>query len=41
MPAQPQPRHRRLARLPLVLRPEHFGGVLFDPADATFLELDH
>lgn len=30
-----------LAHLPLVLRPEAFGGVLFDPADATFLELDH
>lgn len=29
-----------LARLPLVLRPESFGGVLFDPADATFIELD-
>lgn len=31
----------RLAELPLVLRAESFGGVLFDPADATFLELDH
>ncbi len=29
-----------LSRLPIVLRPEPFGGVLFDPADATFLELD-
>lgn len=31
----------RLAELPLVLRPESFGGMLFDPTDATFLELDH
>jgi radical SAM protein with 4Fe4S-binding SPASM domain len=30
----------RLDALPIVLRPEAFGGVLFDPADATFLELD-
>jgi radical SAM protein with 4Fe4S-binding SPASM domain len=29
-----------LAKLPIVLRAEAFGGVLFDPADATFLELD-
>ena len=37
----PSPQRHNLARLPLVLRPERFGGVLFDPADATFLELDH
>lgn len=30
----------KLAELPLVLRRESFGGVLFDPADATFVELD-
>ncbi|WP_058556880.1 radical SAM/SPASM domain-containing protein [Thiohalocapsa sp. ML1] len=29
-----------LAELPLLLRAESFGGVLFDPADATFLEVD-
>ena len=29
-----------LGELPIVLRQEAFGGVLFDPADATFLELD-
>ena len=29
-----------LAALPLLLRAERFGGVLFDPADATFVELD-
>lgn len=28
------------ARLPLVLRREKFGGILFDPADASHLELD-
>lgn len=30
-----------VADLPIVLRAESFGGVLFDPADATFIELDH
>ncbi|MBN2535471.1 MAG: radical SAM protein [Spirochaetales bacterium] len=29
------------ALLPLIVRKEDFGGILFDPADATFLELDH
>lgn len=28
------------ARLPLVLRRESSGGILFDPDDATFMELD-
>ena len=28
------------AALPLTLRRESFGGILFDPLDATFLELD-
>jgi radical SAM protein with 4Fe4S-binding SPASM domain len=28
------------AQLPLILRRESFGGVLFDPSDATYLELD-
>ena len=42
-PMRPESKHPRgkLAHLPLILRAEHFGGVLFDPADATFLELDH
>ena len=30
----------RLGQLPMVLRREYFGGVMFDPADATFIELD-
>lgn len=30
-----------VANLPIALRAESFGGILFDPADATFLELDH
>lgn len=29
------------AHLPLTLRQEPFGGILFDPFDATMLELDH
>jgi radical SAM protein with 4Fe4S-binding SPASM domain len=30
----------RLAGLPLTLRRERFGGILFDPTDGTYLELD-
>ena len=26
---------------PLILRQEHFGGILFAPHDGSFLELDH
>ncbi|MBK1703008.1 radical SAM/SPASM domain-containing protein [Halochromatium glycolicum] len=37
----PRTRHSLLADLPLILRYESFGGVLFDPTDASFLELDH
>jgi radical SAM protein with 4Fe4S-binding SPASM domain len=28
------------AQLPLSLRPEQFGGILFDPADGAFVEVD-
>jgi radical SAM protein with 4Fe4S-binding SPASM domain len=28
-------------QLPYIIRKERFGGILFDPADATLLELDH
>ncbi len=31
---------RAPTELPLVLRREPFGGILFEPADATYLELD-
>jgi len=27
--------------MPLLLRPEHFGGIVFDPRDGTLLHLDH
>jgi radical SAM protein with 4Fe4S-binding SPASM domain len=37
MPANPDP----IAELPLVLRREPFGGIVFDPFDGTMLELDH
>lgn len=29
-----------LSSLPLSLRQENFGGILFDPVDATFIEMD-